>query len=343
MEIRNKVTFAHYDHPISVNKETVGNSGETHARNFQLAAKMIGCRNNAHYPVITQFKRLLVLGDSLSDSTGRMKSKSVGMVPAPLQHYDGRFTNGFTWVDFLSSPGSMTTTLINKAEGAATCASYSKLNPLFFFFSNMARQIRHLTFTKDDLVMVSLGANDYGLFGKKDVDKVVSEQCQNIRNMISKGAKNIIVMGVVDLSKTAYSIKHSAASQEKLHDLSTLHNATLRAAVDKIKSTTNANILYIDTDTIFDDIIQQSHSLHYDTQHAFNQTSGLHADELNISPPYIFNDRVHPTQEVHAIFAAKIHEAIVKHFGHHAPARRENGECESHHNQFLQIFAKSSH
>ncbi|EDD1783251.1 pathogenicity island 2 effector protein SseJ, partial [Salmonella enterica] len=41
---------------------------------------------------------------------------------------------------------------------------------------------------------------------------------------------------------------------------------------------------------------------------------GAHDPQLDICPPYIFNDYVHPTQEVHLSFALMLENFIVNHY-----------------------------
>ena len=59
-------------------------------------------------------KRLVVIGDSLSDSHGRMKSKTLGLMLSSRQYHEGRFTNGFVWPDFISSDAYLKSTLKTK-------------------------------------------------------------------------------------------------------------------------------------------------------------------------------------------------------------------------------------
>lgn len=122
-------------------------------------------------------------------------------MPSSPQYYNGRFTNCYTWVDFLSSPTCMNVAVATKAEGGAVAGNYFKLNPIFMFISIMKKQISRLNFGKDDLAIACIGSNDYISYNKKDVNKVVGDQVKNVNKMIKKGAKNIIVMDVPDFHK----------------------------------------------------------------------------------------------------------------------------------------------
>lgn len=95
---------------------------------FRVAKEINSCSNTSDK--INKFERIVVIGDSLSDSEGRMLKKTSGFLPSAPHYYKGNFTNGNTWVNFISSPRFMNITqVVNKAEGGAVAGSYHKLTP----------------------------------------------------------------------------------------------------------------------------------------------------------------------------------------------------------------------
>lgn len=280
---------------------------------FRLLSKIISVTNSTNEIKNYSFKKIIIVGDSLSDSEGRMHSKTLGLIPSALQYYDGRFTNGYTWVDLLSSPTYMNVDVENKAEGGAVAGNYCKINPIFMFISSMKKQIKRLTFNENELAIVCIGSNDYITFDKKDVNKVINNQVKNINKMIKKGARNIVVMGIPDLSKTPYTKSKGKDYQDELQTISKHHNEMLVDKINNIRDETGVSIKYFDFNGIFDSIIENANALGYDTDSAFHQ-GYIGGGSLNINPDYIFLDSVHPTQEVHAIFAMKINEFISKEF-----------------------------
>lgn len=286
----------------------------SHSSNkFGLISKITAVMNSPNKIPNDSFDKIVIVGDSLSDSEGRMYSKSLGFIPSAPQYYDGRFTNGYTWVDFLSSPAYMNVEAENKAEGGAVAGTYCKLNPVFMFISSMSTQVKNLRFNERDLAIVSIGSNDYITFDKKNVNKVVGDLVKNLNKMIKHGAKNVIVMGVPDFSQTPYAQEKDKTYQNTLQEMSKHHNEILETEIIKIRGESGINIKYFDLSESFNSIIQQAKDLGYDTTHAFHQ-GYVGGAPLDISPEYIFNDSVHPTQEVHAIFAMKIQEFIAKEF-----------------------------
>lgn len=280
---------------------------------FGLISKINTITNTPNRIPNDAFDKIVIVGDSLSDSEGRMYSKSLGFIPSAPQYYEGRFTNGYTWIDFLSSPAYMNVEVENKAEGGAVAGTYSKLNPVFMFISSMSSQVKNLRFNERDLAIVSIGSNDYITFDKKNISKVVGDLVKNLNKMIKHGAQNIIVMGVPDFSQTPNALEKDKTHQNALQEISRQHNVMLEAEIIKIRDESGINIKYFDLSESFNSIIQQAKELGYDTTNAFHH-GYIGGGSLDISPEYIFNDSVHPTQEVHAIFAMKIQEFIAKEF-----------------------------
>jgi len=299
---------------LSAFRAGVADSVDGHSSNkFGLISKIASISNSTNKISNDTFKKIIVIGDSLSDSEGRMHSKTLGLIPSAPQYYDGRFTNGYTWVDFLSSPAYMNVDVENKAEGGAVAGSYNKLNPVFMFISSMSKQIKKLRFHEHDLSIISIGSNDYITFHKKDINKVVSDQVKNINKMIKHGAKNIIVMGVPDFSQTPNALGGEKTNQNELQEISKHHNEILAKEITNIRDKSDVKIKYFDLSATFNFIIQHAKELGYDTSNAFH-LGYIGGGSLDISPEYIFNDSVHPTQEIHAIFAMKIQEFIANEF-----------------------------
>ncbi|MFU9139019.1 SGNH/GDSL hydrolase family protein [Erwinia tasmaniensis] len=276
--------------------------------------KIISVKNSTCKMGGAPFEKIIILGDSLSDSTGRMYSKTSGLMPSSPQYYEGRFTNGYTWVDFLASPTCMNVAVVTKAEGGAVAGNYCKLNPIFMFISSMKKQISGLKFGRDDLAIACIGSNDYISYNKKDVNKVVNDQMKNINNMIKGGAKNIIVMGIPDFSHTPFAKAETQEKREELKELSSQHNELLSRKVSDINGKNGANVKFFDLNEVLTSTINIANSIGYNTSKPFHQGYIGGKGSLDTSPKYLFNDGVHPTQELHAIFAMKIHEFITNEF-----------------------------
>ncbi|MGS8098881.1 SGNH/GDSL hydrolase family protein [Providencia sp. PROV_01] len=298
-------------------------------KSFQLAIAYSNKFNIGKKEPITYFDSITVIGDSLSDSEGRMYKKSGGLLTNANQYHDGRFTNGFTWPEFLTIPNMMLShsskgkvTLTNKSEGGSTCAPYFKstLHLQFAILSNIEKQTRHLKFDDKSLSIIFLGANDYMTYSKENVDVVISSQEKTIKKMIKNGAKNILVMGIPDLSQTPAIKTSSPKKQRKIQNLSIEHNNKLQTLVNLLKLNKNININYFNVNNVMKNITNVVGDINKNSPGAYNIekafTNGYirrdNTAPLEIDPHYVFIDDVHPTQEVHNIIAMELHDFILK-------------------------------
>lgn len=288
---------------LNISFDIVSEKAEHHERIYFRPAQEI----NRLYPrppnvSLDAIDRLVVFGDSLSDSQGRMFKKTYHILPSCSQYYDGRFTNGFVWSEFLSSPTFLNKKNLNLAEGGSTSANYSCFNIVGDFLSSLDKQTKYYSPSSTDLPIFLLGANDYITLHKKNVLKVVEQQIKDIDRILSQGVKNVLVMGVPDLSATPY--EEHRTDKEKMKDATTAHNALL---VEKVSELTNRypmqKILYFDTCSAINKITEIADGMGYNTTHPYTDHGYIHIEgkepELNTHPEYLFNDKVHPTQEVH--------------------------------------------
>ncbi|MDV5227225.1 SGNH/GDSL hydrolase family protein [Providencia rettgeri] len=299
---------------------------------FRLTIDYLDIFHKGKKDPIRYFDSVTVIGDSLSDSEGRMYKKSGNLLTRANQYYNGRFTNGTTWAEFLTMPSAMQSNqystgesedpsvkFTNKAEGGSPSANYLRAtaNPQFFALSNIEKQVSHLKFDNKDLAIVFLGANDYMTYSQTDVDYVISSQEKAIQKMIADGSRNIIVMGLPDLSLTPAAKRRTKKYQQKMAALSHEHNIKLKQVAAKMNLQQSCKIQYFDVNQVFEKIMGIANTINaekpgsYNTDEAFSD-GYIRRDNkpLEIDPHYLFIDDVHPTQEVHMIIATELHQFI---------------------------------
>jgi len=275
------------------------------------------------YPITTTskldgFDRLVVFGDSLSDSKGRMFEKTHHIFPSYNQYYDGRFTNGFVWGEYLSSPAFLNKGLVNFAEGGSTSASYSGFNLFGNFLSNLHTQMKGYKASDRDLTIFFAGANDYITLHKDDVLHVVEKQIDDVTKLLEGKVKHVLVMGMPDISLTPDS-QHSE-DKRKFKDITIAHNTLLQKNVEELKAKyPDKKIFFFDTNSALKKIINVARDVGYDTRHSYTKHGYIHLPiehdpELNIAPEYLYNDGVHPTQEVHHAFATLLTHFISENY-----------------------------
>ena len=304
------------DMPLSL--KGVNANSQPLESNFKLAAAIDNLYPRATLPALEGFDRFVIFGDSLSDSKGRMFEKTHHIFPSYNQYYDGRFTNGFVWGEYLSSPAFLNKELVNFAEGGSTSARYSRFNLFGDFLSNLETQMKDYKPTDRDLTIFFAGANDYITLHKDDVLHVVQKQIDDVTKLLAGEVKHILVMGMPDISLTPDS-KYSD-DKRKYKDITIAHNILLQKNVEELKEKyPDKKIFFFDTSSALNKIINVADDIGYDTRHSYTKHGYIHmpiesGPELNIAPAYIYNDGVHPTQEVHHAFATLLTHFISQNY-----------------------------
>ena len=150
-----------------------------------------------------QFSNLYVFGDSLSD-VGQFSTVTGGLVPpASLGYFDGRFSNGPVWVDYLAAAlGVSSTTQTNFAIGGASTGTQNSSLP---GLPGLQQEIAGFTQAVPQadpkaLYVIWAGANDYlGTIGQTNPTIPVANIDQAINALVQDGAKDILVANLPDL------------------------------------------------------------------------------------------------------------------------------------------------
>ena len=137
----------------------------------------------------TPINHLYVFGDSLSD-TGTVFRATGGMYPPQPTYYQGRYSNGRVWVEYLGDRLSLSSTQVNNfaCGGATTSSDRNSLVP------GLLTQVKSFTQThaKADskaLYVLWVGANDY-LQGVSSTSGPIENITQAIASLNQVGAKN---------------------------------------------------------------------------------------------------------------------------------------------------------
>ena len=276
-----------------------------------LAAAAAGCDT---VPVPTgPFSRLIVFGDSLSD-TGNIL-KETGLVPV-APYFDGRFSNGENWIDVLARhyglearPSYIGGT--NYAQGASTTSAgltnYSGI-PLG---PNVRQQVELYRGTPDgtELFVVWGGAKD--VFDLLDGDcaatpaRIADNVFAAVTALYARGGRQFLVPNLPDIGLAP---RYRGRSRETLatqlsHDV----NAALAARLDTIESFPGITVYRLDIETLFAaTVANPPPGITNVTDAAWNGSyiGFLGGGELVPNPDtYIFWDFVHLSRDGHALIA----------------------------------------
>lgn len=243
------------------------------------------------------FSQLYVFGDSLSDTGNSFNA--TGIPPSP-PYYQGRFSNGPIWVDYLASDlGLSAQQQTNYAFTGATTGSDNN-TPGGQNLPGLQQQIASYKATNTSadpnaLYVVWAGANDY-LGGNVTSPSVpVSNLSTVVSTLASSGAKNILVANLPDLGKVP--IANGNIQTEGLLSAATqAHNLGLSASLNSLSQQTNTNIIQLDINSLFNSAIAQPQSFGLTNVTDACLTS---AGVCNNPNEHLFWDDFHPTTVAH--------------------------------------------
>jgi outer membrane lipase/esterase len=278
------------------------------------------------------YNRTIAFGDSLSDNGNLFKN--TGLPPAP--YFNGRFSNGPTWIELLSNPAKSgnpgssmdtfwnpplftgfpntggTTQNVNAAVGGAGTIPGSSGNPV----PSVQTQINTFigaggTFGPNDLVSIQGGANDLFKFFTLNPAPTQAQivgagvttagnEASNIGLAIADGAKTILVSNLPNIGATPnFNGNPLSAAAGNLATVS--YNTALNAATIQLAALNpSVNLIQMDWYAVSNVIRANPAAFGFTniTQPCFNGVT------VCANPnTYTFWDGVHPTEAVHELLA----------------------------------------
>lgn len=286
------------------------------------------------------FSKMYVFGDSLSDS-GNVFDQ-IGVPPAP--YFNGRFSNGPNWVDYLaqdlnlsitpveqlSSPSLIPTQSVNFAVGGATTDVGNTVVP--FLLNGLQQEvqtfIQHTSNTADPdaLYLLWAGANDYlptttpmppGLEPPFTVDRSITNLTAALTSLLNAGAKNIAIANLPALGSLP--LTRGTPLSAPLNGLAAQHNQQLSQTLATLRSTTypSANLIALDFASLLAKHLNPATSAF-----AYTDTGYLHlaiecatvptpkCAALQTPDQFLFWDATHPTTHAHRLLATAALETI---------------------------------
>lgn len=283
-----------------------------------------------------KFDAIYVFGDSLSDPGNTFEATQENIPPPP--YYDGRFSNGPNWIDYLGqdlglnptpvtdviSGSAQPTEGINFAFGGATTGTDNTISltfPVFAGLPALQQEIQSFkslvpTADPDALYIVWAGANDYlptqGSFVPYTNPEVPLKNLSDaVTSLANAGAKNILVANLPDLGNTpvAYSVDQSfPGTSAALNALTEAHNTGLSTALNDLSQSFDINIIPFYVDSLFEEVLDNPGKFGFT-----NTTDACISDPVACAANpngYFFWDQQHPTTAVHQILAERAYSAL---------------------------------
>lgn len=268
------------------------------------------------YNVASGFSEIYVFGDSLSD-VGRLFAGTGGALPPASAYYQGRFSNGPIWAEYLAPDLNLDVSILNDfAVGGATTGT-ANVNEVRFGIPDLpglqdeiAAYTSSLSGPADPnaIYVVWAGANDFFLpFATPQalIGNAMTNIATAVGTLQAYGAKHILVPNLPDLGLTPYALLTDQSAG--LTQLSATFNAVLGQAL----AGNFPSVMTFDIFGALHTAIDNAAALGVPiTQLPFiNDSTG---EQVGVDPTqHFFWDTVHPSTTVHAQIAEKVHAHLV--------------------------------
>jgi outer membrane lipase/esterase len=264
-------------------------------------------------------------GDSLSDN-GNVFALSGGTNP-PAPYVAGRFSNGLVFTEYLRAglqPASTYTAPgradLNFAFAGATAAPGGSVPALGQQIATF--QARGVTPAANDLFTVLAGANDVlNAIGNPATQNLVAvgsaatgaatAVTSGVQTLFTAGAKNIVVINLPDIARTArFTTGSGAAASPLAQSGSAVFNSELRSRLGALTVPIDARLTLVDLGSLFTNLLRNADRWGFtvtNQEYVGLQQAGQNPGNAS---NYIFWDGIHPTSKTHAIMAQAITEAL---------------------------------
>lgn len=264
---------------------------------------------------------LFVFGDSLVDSgnarAARLAAGGDDPAPPSAGYFQGRFSNGYNFADYLSfrlGNGPATAAAFggtNFSVGGAQAAEV--LNDASPSFAEQIDLFQASPFSigADDLVLVTLGGNDVRravATGNPNLAPSVAALTAGLQELIGEGARNIVVTGLPDIGQIpAVTLLNNPAAEAAATALSGNLNAAFAAVVGSLAGSTGYNLRFFDLFAFQPQI--------YADPAAFGLPTPLDTDrsclvQVPAAAPactgFVYFDTIHPTTAIHRVIGDAI-------------------------------------
>jgi len=249
------------------------------------------------------FNEIVIFGDSLSDNGNLILIKDQPM-PDPELYYQGRFSNGPVWVEYLSDPERLNASLNNRAFGGAKTDGVTPPGLIAQVIEYMT--VTDFSLSSDTLFIIWIGGNDC-LYGDRNYQTSVANIKEAMQRLARGGAMSILVLNLPDLGTIPKELGTSGADEAT--DFSVNFNAELANMLDDFSVQYPGISLYeFDVYSFFIKVLKApatfgftnvtDPSPNFEVPNNFNGTG------------YAFWDDIHPTTSMHTLIADQVFESL---------------------------------
>lgn len=260
------------------------------------------------------FDSFVAFGDSLSD-VGNVFISTEGANPPSPPYFNGRFSNGPLVVEKIADGLELEASTPFLAGGTNFAFGGARTG---FGLSdqgtpNVGEQINFYLSGQSpdetDLVYLYAGGNDFLQNPLVSPESVVEALVGHITTLAEAGAETFIVPNSADVSVAPFVQTVLSDFQTQIRISVEQFNTLLDTRLDELEASLEIEILELDIDDIFDDILENPESFGFanTTDPALNTTTGTVVENPD---EYVFWDNVHPTQAVSEIIFEEIRDDL---------------------------------
>ncbi|QLE41920.1 SGNH/GDSL hydrolase family protein [Nostoc sp. C052] len=260
------------------------------------------------------YSDIYVFGDSFSD-TGNVFNATNGAIPPSPTYFNGRFSNGPVWVEYLASDlGLSYNPKTNFAFGGATTGDQ---NIGLATLPGLQQQINSFTSANqfanpNALYIIWAGTNDYinYFFGTvPNPTQAVTNISKAVKSLADVGARDIMVVNLPSLEKFPVTGGNTQISS-LFSTFTSAHNSSLANNLNFLNQqlSPDINIIPLDVNSLFNRII--AHPAEFGFTNVIDSCVGnLSVIPINISTKpvtctpnqFLFWDQIHPTTTTHKL------------------------------------------
>ena len=269
----------------------------------------------ASNPVLgDQITGIVSFGDSLSD-VGNDYVASGGTQPAPAaDYYEGRFTNGGNWLDYLAhdlgvaAPTPSLTGGSDYAFGGASTGTGTTTYAPGQAVPNVTTQVEMYlgshTPSAGQLFTIWAGANNLLIGNQSNPTIPANDIASAISMLAAAGAKQFLIPNLPMLGEIPASSGLSAAQKQGLDAWSVGFNQTLQADTAALQQSLGVHIHIVDIQTLFQNVLANP------ANYGFTNVTGSAINSSLDGNGYLFWDAEHPTTATDALIAGLAAQSV---------------------------------
>jgi phospholipase/lecithinase/hemolysin len=245
------------------------------------------------------FNTVVAFGDSLSDN-GNLLPIEGQPEPDPRFYYQGRWSNGPVWVDYLKDPQHLDTALFVLAQNGAKTDGLvppGLIEQVTVFITS-----EELTIWTDTLFVIWIGGNDF-LNGAGDYQAAIDNFEEAMQRLIDAGARHLLLMNLPDLGAIPEILGTPEA--EPASEFTENFNASLADLIDRFSAEEpQVNFYEFDVAALFDEVRSDPDA--FGLVNVSDPSPNFAVADNFDGADHLFWDEIHPTTRMHALIADRV-------------------------------------